>query len=129
MAGAPVSEPRLADKGSRCGGRQRHAALAPLARRVPPVLSGSAGGRRCNVLEMLEASDGEQCFCHKPTGLLCEHIFARFKVHMRDRRAHAIEAIAVAAAFLRTCLSPLFWMPIALACRPTPLRSQHRWLR
>jgi hypothetical protein len=33
------------------------------------------------VAEMLGVSDGEQRFCHRPTNLLYDHIFARFKVH------------------------------------------------
>ena len=86
------------DKGSRRRGPPT-ARWADAASRADFHRSFRGTQRRCSVVEMLETSDGEQRCCHRPTNLLCDRIFAHFKVHI----THA------AAAFLRTCSSPLFW--------------------
>jgi hypothetical protein len=72
----------------RSGSSQTKGDWGPARRASAPGVQSATGPfgecrrvRRCSVVEMLEASDGEQRFCHKPTSLQCDHIFARFKVH------------------------------------------------
>jgi glycerol kinase len=69
----------------------------------------SAADRTGKVVRALEASEGQQRFVRKPTGLLRDHIFARFKVHISDHRTRAIEATSVATALLRTGSNALMW--------------------
>ena len=107
-------------KGSRRGGGQRHAGQTLPRAQTSTGRFGNAGrSGEGGVVEVLEAS--EQRCRHGPTSLLCDHIFARFQVHIRDGPTHAIEATAVAAAFLRTCSSALFCRGAGRArCRQAP---------